>query len=236
MATGDGGGLMQQMQNFDPKGSFLKNLVLSVLLIGVSSLLIPAVLKQIDDRKAIDQQRYQEQLLRQDKIVDAQASLIDALAADFWDYEVVASDVVYSRDERFGRNGWHQQAVDTYYLQSGPLLGEIRAEISTVLRLAPRETYEAFLLLYEDELLPLDSCLLELMKLEAASAGTPQPSEAPPPTGTPQPLRCVATEGKFAKATWDILAGYITEQDLADKADRELESLARAFGLQGVPD
>jgi hypothetical protein len=45
---------MQQLQSFDPKGSFLKNLVLSLLLIGVSSLLIPAVLKQIDDQKAID--------------------------------------------------------------------------------------------------------------------------------------------------------------------------------------
>ncbi|MCC2630119.1 MAG: hypothetical protein K0S14_3769 [Thermomicrobiales bacterium] len=52
------------MQTIDPKGSFLKNLVLSLLLLGVSSLLIPAVLKQIDDRRAIDQQRYQDQLAR----------------------------------------------------------------------------------------------------------------------------------------------------------------------------
>src|SRR5215213_1203887 len=227
---------MQQIQHIDPRGSFLKNLVLSVLLLGLSSLLIPAVLKQIDDRKAIDQQRYQEQLLRQDKIIDAQAALIDTLASDFWEYEVYASDVVYSRDEHYGRDDWHQRAVDAYYLESGPVIGKIRAEISTLLRLAPRETYEAFLLLYEDELLPLDSCLLELMKLEAVSAGTPLPSGTAPPSGTPQPLRCVATEGKFAKATWDILAVYITDQDLADKADRELEGLARAFGLQGSPD
>jgi hypothetical protein len=100
----------------------------------------------------------------------------------------------------------------------------MRAEISTLLRLAPRPTYEAFLRLYEDEVLPLDSCLLELMKIEAASSGDPEP------TG------CVASEGKFFGASWDTLATYVYEQELADQVDRELESLAKAFGLQGAPD
>src|SRR5918994_406239 len=146
-----GGGYMQQI---DPKGSFLKNLVLSVLLLGMSSLLIPAVLKQIDDRKAIDQQRYEDQLSRQDKILDAQATLLDTMASDFWDYELYASDVVISRDERLGQDDWHQRAVDAYYQQTGPLLGKMRGEISTLLRLAPQSNYKSFLRLYEDEVLP----------------------------------------------------------------------------------
>ena len=58
---------MQSMQLVDPKGSFLKNVVLSVLLLGLSSFLIPIVLKQIDDRKFVDQQRFQAELSRQDK-------------------------------------------------------------------------------------------------------------------------------------------------------------------------
>jgi hypothetical protein len=215
---------MQQMQNIDPKGSFFKNLVLSLLLLGVSSLLIPAVLKQIDDRKFVDQQRFQAELSRQDKILDAQATLLDSLAASFWDYEGYAADLLYSRDERFRRDDWHQRAIDAYYLESGPVLVKMRAEISMLLRLAPRPTYESFLRLYEDEVLPLDSCLLELMKFEADSSG------ASPPTG------CVASEGKFFGASWDTLAAYVFEQDLADQVDRELESLAKAFGLQGAPD
>jgi hypothetical protein len=215
---------MQYMQRMDPKGSFLKNLVLSLLLIGVSSLLIPAVLKQIDDRKAIDQQQYQEQLARQDKIIDAQAEVLDTLATSFWEYEGYAADLLYSHDESVGRDDWHERAVDAYYQQTGPLLGKMRAEISTLLRLAPRPNYESFLRLYEEEVLPLDSCLLELMKLEAESSG------ASLPTG------CVASEGKFFGASWDTLAAYVFEQDLADQVDRELESLAKAFGLQGAPD
>ena len=134
-------------------------ILLSMLLLGMSSLLIPAVLKQIDDRKFVDQQRFQAELSRQDKIIDEQAEVLDTLAAVFWDYEGYAADVLYSRDERYGRPDWHQRAVDAYYLESGLVLGTMRSEISTLLRLAPRPTYESFLRLYEDEVLALDSCL-----------------------------------------------------------------------------
>jgi hypothetical protein len=232
VATGAGGGTMQ---NVDPKGSFLKNLVLSLVLLGVSSLLIPAVLKQIDDRKAIDQQRLQDQLSRQDKVVDAQATLLATMAADFWAYDSHASDVVISHDARFGQEGWHQRAVDAYYLQSGPLLATMRAEISTLLQLAPQANYDAFLQLYEGEILPLDSCLLELMTMEAASAGTPQPAATPQPSVTPQPSRCLASQGKFAGASWATLTAAEQHQDLAGSLDREFASLAQAFRFQAVP-
>jgi hypothetical protein len=224
------------MQFIDPRGSFLNNLVLSLVLLGVSSFLIPIVLKQIDDRKAIDQEQFQEQLSRQDKILDAQAALLDTMASDFWEYELYASDVVISRDERFGQDGWHQRAVDAYYLQTGPLLGKMRGEISTLLRLAAQSNYASFLRLYEEEVLALDSCLLELMKIEAASSGTPQPSGEPASSVDPQPSGCVASEGKFAGASWDTLATSIVHQDLADNLDREFASLAKAFRLQGASD
>jgi hypothetical protein len=224
------------MQFIDPRGSFLKNLVLSLVLLGVSSFLIPIVPKQIDDRKAIDQEQFQEQLSRQDKILDAQAALLDTMASDFWEYELYASDVVISRDERFGQDGWHQRAVDAYYLQTGPLLGKMRGEMSTLLRLAAQSNYASFLRLYEEEVLALDSCLLELMKIEAASSGTPQPSGEPASSVDPQPFGCVASEGKFAGASWDTLATSIVHQDLADNLDREFASLAKAFRLQGASD
>jgi hypothetical protein len=198
----------------------------------VSSLLIPVVLKQIDDRKAVDQQRLQDELSRQDKVVDAQAALLATMAADFWAYEAHASDVVISHDARFGQEGWHQRAVDTYYLQSGPLLATMRAEISTLLQLAPQSNYDAFLQLFNEEISALDSCLLELMKMEAASSATPQPLATPHPSGTPQPSRCMASEGKFAGASWDTLAATVVHQGLAGSLDREFASLAQAFRLQ----
>ena len=161
------------MQNLDPKGSFAKNLLLSLVLIGVTSLLIPLVLKQIDDRKAIDQQRSQDLLTRQDTILDAQANLIDTMAADFWQYEFFVSDLVISTDPRFGDEKWHQRAVDTYFTNSGPLQGKMRAEISTLLRLAPKATYDSFLTFFQEDLQPLDACVLELIKHEQGATPTP---------------------------------------------------------------
>lgn len=219
------------MQAIDPKGSFLKNLLLSLLLIGVTSLLIPVVLKQIDDRKAADEQRLQDSLSRQDTVLDAQAALLDTMAADFWEYELYASDVVISRDGRFGRDDWHKRAVAAYYEQTGPLLGKIRADISTLLRLAPRATYESFLRLYNEEVLSLDACLLELMKLEQADAGG-----TPRANGTPQPARCSASAGTLAGATWETLADAIVRQDLAVRIDQAFADLAQTFRLHGAPE
>ena len=212
------------MQFIDPKGSFLKNLVLSLLLLGVSSFVIPIVLKQIDDQKFVSQQQLQAELSRQDKVINAQAALLDSMASDFWNYEEYAADVLYSRDARIGRDDWHKRAVDAYYTKSGPLLGQMRADISTLLRLAPRANYESFLQLYEDEILPFDSCLLELMKIETASPANSQQA------------RCGASDGTFSGASWDTLTTYILQQDLAQKADQEFESLAKVFSLHNGPD
>ncbi len=216
------------LQVIDPKGSFVKNLVLSLVLIGLSSLLIPLVLKQIDDRRADDQQRLQDELARQDKVIDAQSTLLRTMAADFWDYEFYASDVVISRDKRFGQADWHQRAVANYYLKTGPLLGKMRAEISTLLQLSPPANYESFLRVYNGEVLPLDACLLELMNIEATTMATP----AATPLADPQPARCLAAPGKFAGASWDTLAAGVVSQDLNQSLDREFASLARAFRLE----
>lgn len=211
------------MQFIDPKGSFLKNLMLSLLL-GLSSLLIPLVLNQIDDRKAVDHQRLEAELSRQDNIIDAQAALIDALAASFWGYELYASDVIYSRDERYGQDDWHQRALDAYYLESGPLLGKMRAEISTLLRLAPQPTYESLLTLYEEEIISFDACLLELMKADTATPGASQT------------VGCEESDGRFAGATWATLSDYVLDQDLAARVDAEIAALAKGFHLTDTID
>jgi hypothetical protein len=123
---------------------------------------------------------------------------------------------------------WHQRAVDNYYLKTGPLLGKMRAEISTLLQLAPPANYDSFLQLYNEDILPLDACLLELMKTEAAAMATPVAT----PPGDSQPARCLASPGKFAGASWDTLANSVVSQALNQSLDREFASLARAFRLE----
>lgn len=211
------------MQNLDPKGSFAKNLILSLVLIGVTSLLIPLVLKQIDDRKAVDQQRYQDELSRQDTILDAQANLIDTMAADFWQYEFYVSDLVISSDPRFGDETWHQRAVDNYFTNSGPLQGKMRSEISMLLRLAPKPTYDAFLTFFNEDLLPLDACVLELIKHDQM---------ATPAIGSPT-ATCGDSAGKYAGATWGTLAESVVHDELANAIDQHFAGLAQDFRLEG---
>lgn len=223
------------MQTIDPKGSFAKNLILSLVLIGVTSLLFPLVLKQIDDRKAIDQQRYQDQLSRQDTVLDAQASLIDTMAADFWEYELYATDLVISRDPLHGDAEWHQRAIDNYYLKSGQQMGIMRAEISTLLRLAPKSTYDSFLSFFNDEIQPLDSCLLELINQDRKAAATPVSAPANV-NGTPTPAGCSPATGKFSGATWDTLAKAILAEEFTIRLDQEFAALAEDFRLDVGPE
>ncbi|MFN8664345.1 MAG: hypothetical protein U0075_20835 [Thermomicrobiales bacterium] len=224
------------MQTIDPKGSFAKNLILSLVLIGVTSLVIPLVLKQIDDRKAVDQQRYQDELSRQDTVLDAQANLIDTMAADFWEYELYASDLVISRDPRFGEAEWHRRAVQNYYDKSAPLLGTMRAEISTLLRLAPKSTYDSFLSFYNEDIGPLDACLLELLKHEQQAASTPVAGLPAAISGTPTPATCSAAAGRFTGATWESLADSVVKDELTNRLDRQFAALAEDFRLEGAPE
>lgn len=224
------------MQTIDPKGSFAKNLILSLVLIVVTSLLIPLVLKQIDDRKAVDQQRYQDELSRQDTVLDAQANLIDTMAADFWEYELYASDLVISRDPRFGEAEWHRRAVQNYYDKSAPLLGTMRAEISTLLRLAPKSTYDSFLSFYNEDIGPLDACLLELLKHEQQAVSTPEAGLPAAISGTPTPATCSAAAGRFTGATWESLADSVVKDELTNRLDQQFAALAEDFRLQGAQE
>jgi hypothetical protein len=224
------------VQNLDPKGSFAKNLILSLLLIGVTSLVIPLVLKQIDDRKAVDQQRFQDELSRQDTVLDAQASLIDTMAADFWEYELYATDLVISRDPLHGDAEWHQRAIETYYGKSGQQMGIMRAEISTLLRLAPKSTYDSFLAFFNDEIQPLDGCLLELINQDRKAAATPVSPPRDDDRGTPTPAACSPATGKFSGATWDTLAEAILAEEFTNRLDQEFAALAEDFRLDVGPE
>jgi len=67
-----------------------------------------------------------------------------------------------------------------------------------------------------------------LMKIESTSVATPGAMSL----ATPQPERCLASEGKFSGASWDTLAAGVVSQGLNESLDREFASLARAFRLE----
>jgi hypothetical protein len=204
----------------DLSGSFAENLILLLIAISLTGFLIPLLLKRIDAHREDSQTRMQAELARQDKVIDAQAAVLDTLAGLLWDYQRLAAEVLAAQSARLGRPEQRTEAVRAYDTEAAALLGKLRAAISTLLRLAPRANYEEVLRLFTDTLLPFDDCLGELMRQEA-SAG---------PAGDREPGRCAMPGTPFAGATGAELGHYL-QQDLGRQVDQTIAALARGMGL-----
>ena len=142
--------------------------MLSVLLLGLSSLLIPIVLKQMSmiGRPSMSS-AFRPSSTRQEKVLDAQAAVLDSLATSFWDYEGYATICCCSRamNAMGGPTGTNSRRRVLPGIQPGA--GEDAGRDEHVVTAQPRDRhYESFLRLYEEEVYLFDSCLLELMKIE----------------------------------------------------------------------
>ncbi|MBD3886373.1 hypothetical protein IFO70_32315 [Phormidium tenue FACHB-886] len=152
---------------------FLEKVLLLILTAGVTGLLIPYVLRIVDERKAqkqkeIDDRRLREQklyeaaLLRQNKIIDAQVQLLDNLANLIREYQLLAIEVSYFNP--IEQSDLYSAAAKEYDKRTGAIFAKIRAEISKALHLTSTDTYQELRELYYKELIPLDMKLYGLMK------------------------------------------------------------------------
>ncbi len=204
---------------------FLENVLILLLGAAVTGFLVPYVLKRIDDRKMLEQQRFQAELARQDKVIDAQVTLLDTLATLLWEYQRFAMEVLYYQQPGTANPELYATAARAYEENSGAVLTQIRAEISKMLRLAPQSLYEDLSELFYGELAPFDECLVGLIRATETAAGTAG-SEA----------RCAAASGRFASTSWAELLAY-GDRPLPERVDRAIDGLADALGLkwQGAP-
>ena len=111
-----------------------------------------------------------------------------------------------------------------------PAVGDDAGRDQHVVTASPQASYDAFLQLYEEEILALDSCLLELINIDATSSGTAAVWDL---WAANRPAARRA-EGKFAGATWETPAAAVEQGDLSRTLDREFANLAQAFRLQGA--
>jgi hypothetical protein len=144
---------------------FLERTLLLVMTAGLSGFLVPYVLKQIDARKLreqkiIDERRNREQkefeadLARQSKVLEAQAQLLESLAKQLWEFQLLAVSVSYYKYHQDETN--YEVALTEYDAKAWVYFGTIRTEISKALHLTSSETYQALLNLYTDWLINLD--------------------------------------------------------------------------------
>jgi hypothetical protein len=185
---------------------FLEKVGLLVLTALVTGFAAPFILKRIEERKARDQKRFDADLARQAKLIDAQVTLIENFARLIWEFQLSLINVTYYR----GMNpDMYDQARRSYDERSAMMLRSIRAEISKSIRLVPAAMYGDLKALYYDELLVLDSRLSEIQK---GNYDTP------------------ATRG-----AWQALNHYAV-YELSEKVDALTDRLASTLGLKAASD
>ena len=132
---------------------FLQKVILLLLAAVVSGGGIPLVLKFVDERR-----------LRQAKIVDAQAKLLDDLTRILWRWRYLAKRVTY-----YGANGDKERfesAKKQYEDTVWELLHDLRTEISRSRRLASEKAFHDLNILYDELFHKLDLEITALISKE----------------------------------------------------------------------
>jgi hypothetical protein len=155
---------------------FIENVFLLLLSAGIAGFLVPYLLKLIDERRAQrqretedhrnrEQKRFEADLARQSKIIEAQVNLLDSLSKQLWDFLLLALSISYYKFH--GDEERYQKATATYETECWSLFGSLRTEISRARRLISAEMHAQLLNLYQTDLVMMDSQLTELIKKKA---------------------------------------------------------------------
>lgn len=148
--------------------SFTQKLLLSVAPIVVTAvlagLIVPLILRVIDSRKTESMKRFEAALVRQTKIIDAQAELLDELTKALWNWRYLFMRVTYTGAEQTDEalnTAWKQ-----YDEKSWDSLYTIRVQITRARRLISQHAYEVLQAQY-DQIIEVDRRLGAGMKLSA---------------------------------------------------------------------
>jgi hypothetical protein len=135
--------------------AFIRNVCLLLLTALLTGLLVPYLLKVIDNRKAMRQQERASALARQAKIIEDQAQFLDNLAVELWKWRYMSIRLTY-----YGGQGmWDRfkEADDTYNREFWEVLHHIRSQIGRAKRLISDHAYQRLLSLYKNEIINLDN-------------------------------------------------------------------------------
>lgn len=120
--------------------AFWEKIVLLILTALLTGLGIPWLLKRIEQGKLLEQKKFEADLVRQGKILEAQSKLLDDLSELLWKWRYLAKKVVY-----YGA----KEDVDQYQLARKlydetvwDILNEFRAQISRSRRLISEQAYQ----------------------------------------------------------------------------------------------
>jgi hypothetical protein len=136
------------------RNPFVQNIVLLLLTALLTGLLVPILLKVVDDRKSTRQKEREAALARQSKIIDAQSKFLDDLSQQLWRWRYLCIRLTY-----YGGQGISErlkQAEEDYERELWDVLNHVRNEISRSRRLVTERTYQKLLAFYKQDMVTLD--------------------------------------------------------------------------------
>jgi hypothetical protein len=142
--------------------AFLEKIILLALTALITGFGIPYVLKRVEERKLREQKRFEADLARQSKIIEAQAKLLDDLSQLLWKWRYLAKRVVYyGAQEDLDR---YDLARKEYDEKIWDILNEFRIEISQSRRLVSERAYDRLDALYDYVVHDLDVRISEVVR------------------------------------------------------------------------
>jgi hypothetical protein len=148
--------------------AFLENIVLLGLTALITGFGIPYVLKRVEERKLREQRKFEADLVRQGKIIEAQAELLDDLSQLLWKWRYLAKKVVYYGAQQNAER--YEVARKQYDDEVWDILNDFRTEISRSRRLVSERAYERLNALYEYVVHDLDMQISEIIRAETLDA------------------------------------------------------------------
>jgi hypothetical protein len=149
---------------------FLEKVILLLLTALITGFSVPFVLKRVEERKARHQKKFEADLARQGKIIDAQSKLLDDITAVLWKWRYLAKKVAYyGREENAER---YEGARKAYDENVWDLLEEFRSQISKSRRLISEEAYKGLGDLYKYIVYDIDDEISDLIKEEGLNPKT----------------------------------------------------------------
>ncbi len=154
--------------------SFIERYVLLLATAGIAGFFVPYVLKVIDDRKMREQKKYEDELSRQNKVIDAQVQFLESISKLLWEFHALIARVSYY-NKKMG------QGNDTAYINKSSeatsvyedklwdiLIIGIQSEMSKASRLVSAQAHQKLEALYKDILIKRDQEVVGLIEGNAS--------------------------------------------------------------------
>jgi hypothetical protein len=139
-------------------------LVLTALLTG---LVIPYVLKNVEEAKRRQQTLFEAELARQSKIIEAQAQFLDELTETLWSWRYLTIKVAYYG---LDKQQEYAAAIRDYDTEIWDVLFKLRKQTSKSRRLVSEKTYKRLVDLYDRIVGEIDRELREAIATSDGSA------------------------------------------------------------------